>query len=223
MPPAQAGSQRWIQVAVNRRPDSLLDALRRAGAVSSGATVRWTSPLEAENCCEYRDGVAIKKAGIDALPVRPLTGFWPPRGPVWDAIGRTSDGIAVFVEAKAHIPEAASPGSQATPASLKIITRSLEEARRWYAPKSKADWTGVFYQYANRLGHHYFVSKVNRVPSVLVFLYFLNASEMNGPSSEDEWKGASQLLHAALGLPSHLEARSVFDAFLDVRQLAYAV
>lgn len=223
MPLAKAGSQLWLQIAVNHRPDSLLDALRRAGTISPGATVRWTSPLTTEGCCEYRDGDAIKKAGIDALPVRPLQEFWPPRGPVGDAIGRTSDSIAVFVEAKAHIREAASPGSRATPRPLKLLTRSLEETRRWYAPKSEADWTGLYYEYANRLGHHYFVRKVNGVASVLVFLYFLNASEMGGPESEDEWKEALHRLHTALGLPAHLEAHSVFDAFLDVRQLANTV
>jgi len=56
MPIAEAGSQRWKQLAVNRRPDVL-----------------------------------------------------------WDAIGRTSDGVAVFVEAKAHIPEAASPDARDLP------------------------------------------------------------------------------------------------------------
>jgi hypothetical protein len=151
VPLAKAGSQRWMQLAVNRHPDLLLDALRRAGAVSFSATIEWTSPLESENCCEYRDRTALRKAGIEALPVRALADFWPARGPVWDAIGRTSDDVAVFVEAKAHIPEAASPGTRASPASLELITRSLEEARRSYAPKATADWSGVFYQYANRL------------------------------------------------------------------------
>jgi hypothetical protein len=194
MPIAKAGSQHWMQVAVNRRGDLLLDALRRAGAISASATVRWASPLEAEDCCE----------------------------PVWDAIGRTSDDVAVFVEAKAHIPEAASPASRASPASLELISRSLEEARRWYAPKAGAAWSGLFYQYANRLAHHYLIEMVNRVPSVLVFLYFVNATEMRGPASEAEWRGATQLLHAALGLPPHLESLGVFDAFLDVRQLERA-
>jgi hypothetical protein len=197
MPFAEAGSQRWIQVAINRRPDLLLNALREAKAVADSTTIRWASPLEADGCCEYRDGVALKRAGVDALPIRALSEFWPARGPVWDAIGSTSDGAAVFVEAKAHIPEAASPGSRATPQSLKLISQSLEEARRAYAPKSKANWTGTFYQYANRLAHHYFVNRVNRVPSVLVFLYFINAPGMNGPESKSEWRGAVRLLHAA--------------------------
>jgi hypothetical protein len=223
MPFAEAGSQRWIQVAINRRPDVLLSALRKAKAISDSATIRWASPLESDDCCEYRDGAALKKAGIETLPIRPLKDFWPPRGPVWDAIGRTSDNVAVFVEAKAHIPEAASSGSRATPASLRLITRSLEEARRSYAPKATADWSGTFYQYANRLAHHYFLTRVNRLSSLLVFVYFTNAPKMNGPESESEWKGAVRLLHAALGLPAHLESWGVFETFIDVRQLEDAV
>jgi hypothetical protein len=197
--------------------------LRTARAIADTTTIRWASPLEDDDCCEYRDGIAIKKAGIEALPFRSLRDFWPARGPVWDAIGRTSDGVAVFVEAKAHIPEAASPGSRATPTSLKLIARSLEDARRSYAPKATSNWSGTFYQYANRLAHHYFLTTVNRRPSVLVFVYFLNAPGMNGPSSESEWRGAIRLLHAALGVPAHLESRGVFDAFLDVKQLEHAV
>ena len=223
MPLATAGSQRWIQVAINRRPDLVLTALRRANAISDSTTIHWASPLESEDCCEYRDGVALKRAGIDTLPLRSLGAFWPARGPVWDAVGRTSDGVAVFVEAKAHIPEAASPASRATPQSLKLIRQSLEEARRWYAPRSRCDWSGTFYQYANRLAHQYFVSEVNALPSILVFMYFTNAPGMNGPTCDAEWKGAIRLLHAALGLPERLESRGVFDAFLDVGTLEDAV
>ena len=109
---AKAGSQRWIQVAINRRPDVLLAALRTSGAISGSATVNWRSPLEYDGCCEYRDRRAVAKAGITSLRIRPLEEFWPARGPVWDAIGSTSDGVAVFIEAKAHIPEAASPGGR---------------------------------------------------------------------------------------------------------------
>src|SRR4029078_11196556 len=145
---------------------------------------------------------ALKKAGVEALPVRALSDFWPARGPVWDAIGRTTEGVAIFVEAKAHIPEAASPGTRASPTSLELISRSLEEARRWYAPKASASWTGTFYQYANRLAHHYFLREVNKVPTKLVFVYFTHDPDMTGPENESEWHGAIRLLHAALGLPA---------------------
>ena len=216
---ANAGSQRWIQIAVNRRPDVLLSSLRAAGAISASTTIDWASPLELDGCCEYRDAIALKKAGVEALPVRALNDFWPARGPVWDAIGRTSDDVAIFVEAKAHIPEAASPGTRASPESRKLISRSLEEARHWYAPKANASWTGTFYQYANRLAHHYFLREVNKLSSKLVFVYFTHDEDMSGPDSESEWHGAIRLLHAALGLPAQLEQRGIFDAFLDVRRL----
>jgi hypothetical protein len=129
----------------------------------------------------------------------------------------------LFVEAKAHIPEAASPATRATPASLELISRSLAEARRWYAPKATADWSGTFYQYANRLAHHYLLNEINKVPSILVFVYFTGATEMSGPVDAREWRGAVRLLHAALGLPAHLESRGVFDAFVDVTLVQDAI
>jgi hypothetical protein len=216
---ARAGSQRWIQIAINRRPDVLLAALRAAGAIQGSTMITWTSPLESEDCCEYRDARALAKAGIKALPVRSLSDFWPARGPVWDAIGTASDGTAVFVEAKAHIPEMASPPTRATPKSYELISRSLAEARQWYAPKATANWSGTYYQYANRLAHHYLLHRVNKVPSILAFVYFTGATDMDGPGDEREWRGAVRLLHAALGLPEGLENRGVFDAFVDATVL----
>jgi hypothetical protein len=184
--------------------------------------VAWQSPLEAEEFCEYRDQAALAKAQIASLK-RPLSEFWPARGPVWDAIGITSDGTPLFVEAKAHIPESASPGTRASAASRALIERSLIEARRFYAPRANAVWSGLFYQYANRLACQYFLKKVNGIPSTLVFLYFVNADDMLGPMSEEEWHGASRLIHAVLGLPKDLQSHGVFDAFLDVRLLQDAV
>lgn len=76
---------------------------------------------------------------------------------------------------------------------------------------------------ANRLAHHYLLHELNRVRSTLAFLYFVKATEMGGPEDECEWRGAIRLLHAALGLPSELRGRGVFEAFVDVRQLSGAV
>jgi hypothetical protein len=218
---ARAGSQRWLQVAIDRRPALLVAALRRSGALAKSAEVEWRSPLREEDFKEYRDSKALARANVSALR-RGLTSFWPARGPVWDAIGVTAAG-AIFVEAKAHIPEAASPPSRASAASLQLITGSLSEARRWYASKATAAWDGLFYQYANRLAHHYFLRKVNGVAAVLVFLYFLNDRDMDGPTTEAEWRGASRLIRAALGLPAHLDEFGVHDAYLDVRNLVDAV
>ncbi len=217
---AAAGSQRWLQVAVNRKPKLLLGALQRSGAIPQRAALTWSSPLENENFQEYRDGKALEKAGIARASLKkPLQEFWPARGPVWDAVGITSEGRSLFLEAKAHIPEAASPATRATSASLELITKSLGEARRFYAPGATATWNNLFYQYANRLAHHYFLTEINGLRSALVFLYFVNADDMLGPMSEEEWHGAVRLIHAALGLPKDLTRYGVFDAFLDVRLL----
>ena len=126
--------------------------------------------------------------------------------------------LLLFVEAKAHIPELASPASRATPASMEMIAKSLAEAKHHFAPKATADWGGLFYQYANRLAHHYLLRYVNRLPAHLVFMHFLNAEDVKGPRSELEWRGAIRLLHAALGLRDDFDPY-VHDVFLDVAQM----
>jgi hypothetical protein len=215
---ALAGSQKWLQVAVNRKPQLLQSALQRSGAIGQRISVTWQSPLEADDFREYRDGKALEKAGISNLK-KPLDQFWPARGPVWDALGTTSERHPIFVEAKAHIPEAASPATRASDVSRILIDKSLGEARHFYAPKATATWSNLFYQYANRLAHHYFLKQVNGVAGVLVFLYFVNADDMLGPMSEEEWRGAVRLIHAVLGLPKDLSSYGVYDAFLDARLL----
>jgi len=81
------------------------------------------------------------------------------------------------------------------------------------------DWAGTFYQYANRLAHHYFFRELNHLPSHLVFVYFTNARDVNGPSTELEWQGAIQLIHAALGLSSGKLPDGAHEVFLDVSLL----
>jgi len=218
---ATAGSQRWLQIAVDRAPELLQSALRRAGAVKRNETVTWASPRAADGFKEYRDMAALTACGL--APTIPLSQFWPARGPVWDALGRTSEGTAILVEAKAHIAEAASPGTRASEASKVLIETSLAAARRFYAPRAKAGWSGLFFQYANRLAYHYFLAHRNQLPTRLVFLYFVNADDVEGPMSEAEWHGASRLIHAALGLPKDLRRFGVFDAFVDARLLNDAV
>lgn len=216
---ASAGSQRWLQVAIAHAPTLLDDAFCEAGAIAPGETLGWCSPLAATQFTEYRDERAFEALGIAELPIKPLEDFWPRRGPVWDGLALTSHDNFIFVEAKAHIPEVLSPPTRAGEASRKQILAALEEARRFYAPRSKKVWAEHFYQYCNRLALHYFLSEVNQLPSKLVFLDFYNAREMNGPISPAQWQGATKLIHAFLGLPESLEDRGVHHAYVDVRQL----
>ena len=220
---AIAGSQRWLQVAVIKAPALLDCAFRTAGVIADSDSVEWVSPLADDGFAECRDGEALRRLGIGRLPNRPLSDFWPSRGPVWDALGKSIQGRLILVEAKAHIPEAASPGSKASEASLKRIRKSLEEARRYYAPKATAEWSGQLYQYANRLAFQYFFASVNALPTRLVFLDFYNAGDVQGPESEAEWRGATRLIHALLGLPADLRAKGVFHAYVDASAMADAL
>ena len=213
------GSQRLLQVAVNKRPELLLSALRRSGAVGRRETLEWISPLESEGHCEYRDQAAIKKLRIDKSITSPLSDFWPRRGAVWDGLAVTSKRRPLLVEAKAHIPEAASPGTKASPASLELIEKSLIATRKHLAPRGTAMWTGTFYQYANRLAYQYWLRELNGIDSSLVFLDFTNAVDMDGPTSVAEWRGATRMIHAVLGLPVDLEHFGVYHAYVDARQL----
>ena len=216
---AAAGSQRWLQVSIEKHRAIIDCAFKGALDLSPNDTIEWVSPLLADQFREYRDMEALRRLGVQSLNYRKLSDFWPRRGPVWDALARTISGELIFVEAKAHIAEAASPGTKASLTSLELIQRSLAEARRFYAPKATAEWSGTFYQYANRLALHFLFRKLNRLPSHLVFLYFINANDVNGPSSELEWQGATQLLHAALGLAPGKLPEGVHEVFLDVSLL----
>lgn len=211
------GSQRLLQAAVAGYPDLLNKALQKAGAISNSETVSWTSPLEKDQFKEFQDQAALEKIGVAGSITYPLCKFWPKGGPVWDATGITSSGRPVLVEAKAHIPEAASPASGASPRSLEHIKASLEAARTHYAPKSTAVWSGTFYQYANRLAHQYYLRRLNNIQSLLVFLNFINATEMDGPTTELEWEGAVRLIHAVLGLPKSLENHGVYHPYIDAK------
>jgi hypothetical protein len=132
--------------------------------------------------------------------VQQLKDFWPSRGPVWDALGIAGDARPILVEAKAHIPEAVSGETRASEKSAQLIESSTLAAKRHFAPRSSASWVRPFYQYCNRLAHHYYLTRLNGIPGSLVFLYFTNAVDMDGPATEEEWHGATRLIHAVLGV-----------------------
>lgn len=213
------GSQRLFQIAVERRPELLLRALRKSGAVGRREQMTWVSPLASEDFKEYRDTAALLRLGVPQPLRSPLKGFWPSRGQVWDGLGVSSGGRPILVEAKAHIPETLSGPSRASKKSLELIEASLARARKHYSRRGKSPWNGPFYQYANRLAFQYFLRSLNDIESSLVFVYFTNAVDMDGPATVREWKGAIRLIHASLGIPADLQHYGVYEAFLDARHL----
>jgi hypothetical protein len=216
------GSQRWLQIAVNRAPETLNAPLREALALGADDAIDWRSPREDDGFLEYRDGTFLDRLCCEPLSVRTLEAFWPARGPMWDGLARTSRGDLLIVEAKAHVPEIISGGTRATGDGRARIEAALRETQRALAPKADAvDWSKTFYQYANGLAHLYLLREVNRVPAHLVYVYFLNAADVNGPSERAEWIGAIKVVEGYLGLGAHRLSRYIHKVFVDVADLPH--
>ena len=217
---AKKGSQRWLQIAVDRAPEVLNGPLRAAMALPPDAAIEWLSPLRAEKFVEYRDGATYARCGID-LSHRPLQEFWPSGGPMWDGLARTDRGDILFVEAKAHVPEIVSGRTRATLSSRSRIAQSMRAVQQALAPRSVGlvDWTGTFYQYANRIAHLHFLRMENGVRAHLVNLYFLNADDVGGPTDRAEWDGAIKVVECYLGLGRHRLSKYMHKLFVDVGPL----
>jgi hypothetical protein len=216
---AAKGSQRWLQIAVNREPTILDTPLRSAARLSSGVGLEWLSPLASENFVEYSDGLTFDRLGIK-LEKRSLEDYWPLHGPRWDGLARATTGDVFLVEAKAHIGEMVSGGTRASEASRAKISQSLGEVQREIAPKSEEiDWTRTFYQYANRLAHLHLLRMQNDIHAHLVLVYFLNATDVDGSSQQAEYEGATKIIEHYLGIRQSKLSQSVHKLYVDVRDL----
>lgn len=209
---ARRGSQKWLQIAVNRRPEILRHALT--------GPVEWVSPLADDGYREYRDTAFLDRLGLSRLAPE-LAAFWPVRGPVWDALGKAGDRV-VLVEAKAHLGEFFSPPSRATPDSRARIEAAFAEVRTALGVTAGAPWTDCFYQYANRLAHLHFLRRQG-IEAVLLLVDFVNDADMGGPTRAAEWRAAYRAADYVLGLPrEHRLSRYVVHVCPDVRDLGAA-
>jgi hypothetical protein len=216
-PRATKGSQKWLQILINDKPEILHKELRRKLDIPEDEEFKWLSPLKSDDYAEYRDQAALDLLGIgfETIVWQP---FWVLMGPQWDGIGRAGERV-FLVEAKSHIPELISSMQAKKPKSIKTISDSLERTKRQLGSKTDFDWSKTFYQYANRLAHVNFLRSLC-IPTYLACVYFVNDSEMNGPTSIDEWKGALRLLHRCLGLHERFLKKWIADIFIDVTNLA---
>ena len=210
------GSLKWIQCAVNRSY-AVIDALLLP-SIPEASEIEWRSPLSSDDFAEYRDRAFLERIGHVEL-ADALAAYWPARGPQWDALGRTDTGEVILVEAKAHIDEIFSSGSQASRESLKRIADAFEETMLVFGAKPVIDWVGPLYQMANRLAHLHFLTK-HCVPARLVCMCFVGDAEMEGPESADEWRGALRVVRRMLGLPKRNSLSDrVIDIFPQIREL----
>jgi len=215
---AKKGSQKWLQQLVNDRPDLLVRELTPALRLALGDRILWLSPIESDVYSEYSDSAFLELLDIN-LQKNSLEMFWPKRGPVWDGLGHTGAGDFILLEAKAHIGEMVSPPTAAGHTSLPKIRKSLDDTKKFLGSKSLHDWASTFYQYTNRLAHLYLLRELNGLPAYLVFLYFVNAADVAGPKTREEWEGAIKLLHNFLGINRHKLSAYVIDVYIDVGEL----
>ncbi len=203
---------------MNEKPELINAPLRSALRLQTDAPIDWLSPLKKDDYAEYRDEPFLKQVGVEPS-LKSLSDFWPKRGPQWDALSTFGERGVILVEAKAHVDEMLSPPSQASPDSLNKIKKALNKTKRFYQARPGCDWTKRFYQYVNRLAHLYFLRELNGIDAYLVFVYFLNDPDLDGPKTEREWRAAIKVLHEALGLRGNLPEKYVIDVFVDVGAL----
>jgi hypothetical protein len=215
---AVRGSQKWLQILINEHPELLDRVLADRIGLAKDERVHWLSPLRDDHYAEYRDREFLERLGV-SLDLVSLRAFWPDLGPRWDALAKTDRGDLLLLEAKSHIPELVTNPTKATGKALLRIRESLDKAKRALGSHSDVDWAMGFYQYTNRLAHLYLLRVLNGLPAYLVFLYFTNDREMNGPATQAEWEGAIALLESLLDIRAHKLSAYVLDVFVDVRQL----
>jgi hypothetical protein len=209
-PKGTKGSLKWIQAAIEHYPDILQPP--------ELPTIEWVSPLAMDDYAEYRDAAFLNLIKLPALGAA-LKTFWPQRGPQWDALGLTSQG-PVLVEAKAHIREFYSPPSQAGQKSREKIGRAFGLVQEDLGIQNPPDWTETYYQYANRLALLWWL-RSQRIDAKLLFVSFINDTQMLGPEDKAAWDTAFAQANAALGLPKmHKLSAHIFHISPDVRKIA---
>ncbi len=179
-PPTTSRSEHWLRVAVNDASAFTNEKIRRAFRWNDRESIEWKSPVKSDHYAEYYDQSFVKRLGINQLSTA-LNEFWPPSGPRWDGLARTSSGKILLVEAKAYIEEAVDFGSKAGEASREKIRLALEHSKQAFRAKADANWESPFYQYANRLAHLHFLVSANSLDAYLAFIYFANAPDVPSP------------------------------------------
>lgn len=218
-PEGNKGSLKWIQKLVNDHPQVLDREIKSACNIPDTESITWVSPLREDEYTEYRDNSFLAQLDV-TLSHFPLKKFWPDGGPQWDALGKTHGGVRILVEAKAHVNELESGGTQASGPSKDTIQESLWKVQEFLSVDRSKSWTGKFYQYANRVAHLYLLRELNKVNAHLVFVYFMGDRDVKGPNSIAEWKAALTVAKGVLGLGErHRLSKYIGEVFIDVRDL----
>lgn len=229
MPPSKPnGSQHWLQLLINnptlrsRLANAIEDAINKGLPSPINTTILWKSPLQLDNYAEYSGDDFLKLLGIDGS----LSGYWPTNGggASWDALatliindGNNSPAKGyLIVESKSHISEIVTKTKAVDVESLEQINQAFSDTKKALGANPYIDWGYGCYQYGNRLAHLHFLRNILKEPNVyLVFLYFVDDSTIDNPTTLEEWHGAIALQHCLLGLSKEtLSKNNVIDIFI---------
>lgn len=212
------GSLKDIQLLVNKNKGLIDTEIRKEFVGLANDTIIWQSPLQSDNYAEYRDEDFVSLLGLNTQNID-IHNFWPKMGPQWDALATTKNNNIILVEAKANIPEILSPATGASKDSKILIDQSLQETKNFLGIKNSIDWSGTFYQYANRLAHLYYLRITHKLPAYLINVYFIGDKDVNGPCTVEEWEAALQVMHLYLGVSRHKLSKYMADIFIDTKLL----
>lgn len=216
------GSLKCLQTVINNKP-SIINNEIKTKIGKKNISIDWLSPLKEDDYAEYRDIDFIKMLNVDTNYMS-LKEFWPNNGPQWDGLAKgyfDNKEIAFLIEAKANIPEMVSPPSGAkSEKSIALINKSLNDVKGYVKSSSQADWSSYFYQYCNRLAHLYYLRVINKIPTYMVFVYFIGDETVDGPTTKEEWIGAIKVMKNYLGIDKrHKLSEYVIDIFIDKSDL----
>lgn len=124
----------------------------------------------------------------------------------------------ILLEAKSYPGEMIGNGCEAKEPSLTRIRNSIERTKAWLGAEG-GNWTGEYYQFANRLAHLYFLREICGVQAWLVNLCFFD--DPHRPIREAVWRDSLEFPAKALGI-GNVEVpfyRELFMPALDRRIL----
>lgn len=177
----EKGSKFWIQTLVTIGQEYLLNEIKHQ--LPQITAIKWESPKVSER---YKE---LEAKNINQIKGANLS-FWPPRGPVWDAVGIANDGTVLLVEAKAHPKETETECRATAQKSKDLIKESIMATHQALAMKGhkyqESVWYSDFYQLANRLAFLYNLTSQNF--NVKLVLLNIVDDPTYIKTSQDEWE-----------------------------------
>jgi len=229
---ATYGSERQFLEYRRQSPDTLDTAVLQAlGLDPEKALLEWQYPRTDGRRGSEPESLDFLGQDPSSAASRALDAWkaaWPRSGtpPQWDGVARLGargqEPRWLLFEAKANHPEFTGAPCRASERSRDTIVRTLGKAKSRWQVHRDFDWTGTYYQHANRLAIIAFLEK-HSIPATLVEIFFFGEHFPDGracPAKADEWQPLIAARGLTLGLPATGMDSAVTPVFLPALTLA---